>query len=94
MNDGVEIVHAYPTGVLYALHVKGRLAKLILQPFMDVSRDSLDLRTGIPLADDEKISGGIVQFSKVELYDVFPFDVLNAVNNHIVQRINRGEFRF
>jgi hypothetical protein len=60
MNDRIEIVHANPAGVLGALNVKRQLAKLFFQPLIDIARNGFYLRVGVALADDEKISGGIV----------------------------------
>ena len=94
MHHCVEEVHAYPTGVLNALDMQGELTKLILQPLVDIVGDGLDLRVGVPFTDDEKIRGGIVEFSEVKFHDVFSFDVLNAVDDHIVQRFNGGEVSY
>lgn len=90
MNHRVEAVQANPSGSLYALHMERWLAQFVFEAFVNIASDGLDLRGGIPFADDEKICGGIVQFSEVQFYDVFSFDVLNAIDDEVVQRFNGG----
>lgn len=94
MHDRRETVKANPPGRLHAFDVKGRLPKLFFKPLMDIACDGLDLGRGVPFADDEKIRRGIIQFPEVEFYNVFSFDVLNAVDDEVVQRFNGGEVSF
>lgn len=90
MNHCVEAVQANPSGSLYALHVERWLAQFVLEALVYITSNGLDLSGGVPLADDEKIRGGIVQFSEVKFHDVFSFDVLNAIDDEVVQRFNGG----
>ncbi len=91
MHDCIEAVQANPAGGLHTFHVKRRLTEFVFEAFVDIASDGLHLRRGVSLTDDEVIRGGIVQFSEVEFNNVFSFDVLNAVDDHIVQLFNGGE---
>lgn len=91
MHDRRKTIHANPTGSLHTFDVVGRLAKFLFQPLVDVACNGFDLCCGIPLTDNEKIRGCVVQFPEVQFHYIFPFDVLNAVNDQVIQRFNGGE---
>ena len=85
MHDGIKIVHQYPTGVCAAFRVRGHRKHLILYFFIYAVGNSLDVRIGVSLADNEKVGGSIIQTAQIQLDNIFTFFVADTVNNQVVE---------
>lgn len=84
MNHHREIIQTNPQGVAFTFHMAGEKA-IFLQATLNVVGNTFDLSGWSSLADDEKIGGCIFQKSEIKFYNVFAFDVLDAVNDQIRQ---------
>lgn len=83
VDDGVEIIKTDPFGHLAAVYGFGVFAQFSLEPGLHIFGDGGYLRNGFTLADNKKVSRAIVELAQVDLYDVFTFDVLHAINDNI-----------
>lgn len=86
-----EVINANPKRISVALDMAGKGVCLSFEPFLNMIGNGFYLGVGVAFANDEVVSWGIIQFSHVELDDVFALDVLNTFNDQFVQRLG-GEF--
>ena len=84
----IEIVHQYPSGVTGTFRVCRGGIHFLFYFFVDTVGDSLYMRVGIALANDEEICRRIAEFSEVELHDFLAFFVANALYNEVVELFN------
>lgn len=90
MNDGVEVVHTYPFGMLSSFDM-GRVDFLLrFQPSLDVARNRSDLGGGIAFADNKVICRGILQVPQVQKYNVFAFYIGDTVDDQVLEAVGYG----
>ena len=91
MRHSRKVVNANPKRISVALDMAGKGVCFSFKPFLNMIGNGFYLGVGVAFANDEVVSWGIIQFSHVELDDVFALDVLNTFNDQFVQRLG-GEF--
>lgn len=79
-----EIIQTNPQGVAFTFHM-AREEAIFLQATLDVVGNTFDLGGRSAFADDEKIGRCIFQKPEIKFYNMFAFDVLDAVNDQIRQ---------
>ena len=89
MDHGVEVIQANPLGIGLAFGVAGPYADFLLEALLHPFGDGLHLHMALALANDEVFGGPIIELTQVELNDILPFDVLNAIDDEIVDRFDR-----
>ena len=94
VNNNVKIVHNNPRGLQTAFNMIRRDLFFSFYAAVDAVRDGTNLHIWIAFADDEKVGGRVVQFSKVEFDDIFTFDVLNGVNDNVVEGVGSDDCFF
>lgn len=94
MHDGVEIIHAHPTGILLAFRVARQLAVFLFQPLVYIFGNRFHLCVGVAFANNKKVGRCIVEFPQIQLHDIFAFDVLDAVNDQVIEHFGIGGLAF
>src|SRR5688572_16661932 len=65
VDDGIEIIHTYPFGMLKSLYMSRMKFNLRLQTPFYISGNTSDLGGRITFADDKKICWDIIQFPEI-----------------------------
>lgn len=85
VDDGIEIVYAYPGATPRAFHVAGVYPELFFEALLYSSCNGVDLRVGLPVTDYKIVGGGIVQMAEIKFDNSFTFDILNGIDGYGIQ---------
>lgn len=81
VDHDIEIIKADPIGVPATGSGFRQFTEFVLHPFLDVACNRGYLGSGLSSADEEEVSGAVVEFPQVNADDFFSLDVLNAVQD-------------
>jgi len=86
-----KVVNTNPKRIPVALDMTGKGVCFFPEPFLNMIGNGFYLGVGVAFADDEVVSRGIIQFSHIELDDIFALYILYTFDNQFIQRLG-GEF--
>ena len=85
VDDDIEIIHQDPLGVARSFGMGGHGAHLFFHFFVNAVGDGFDVCVGIAFTNDKKVSGGIAEFAKIELDNIFAFFIPDALDDEVVE---------